>query len=239
MGPRIHFVPPRPSEDEIERTDAAPASTAEANCFLLDFDAATATAVLEILGRAGGVRPVPTTAAALFARDDLHRRGCVVSVLADDGEAWSLPRRLYQHPSPLAVVLLVRQPEIRVVVEASRSGAEDVVGWPFEAPHLPRAVEQACRTSARAEAGVALCLDARSRLSRLTPGEREVMHLLLTATANKNIAAKLDIAMRTVEARRKAVFAKLGTRSTAEIYVLLQHAERAWPTDDRRLAAGE
>jgi FixJ family two-component response regulator len=199
----------------------------DAVCLLLDLDSATADAIADAVGQTSGMRLIHTSREALFAGGDVNRCGCVLAV-SDESDSWSLPRRLYEHPSPLRVVFLALRTEIRAVVEASRNGADDVVAWPAEAQHLPRAIQRACAASGQSTADVERCLEARRRLSQLTSGERDVMHLMLDATANKNIAARLDIAMRTVEARRKEIFAKLGTRSSAQIFAMLQHAERSW-----------
>ena len=45
----------------------------------------------------------------------------------------------------------------------------------------------------------------------------EVLKLLTTGKANKVIASQLDVSLRTVEARRAAIFEKLGVDSVAEL----------------------
>lgn len=51
----------------------------------------------------------------------------------------------------------------------------------------------------------------------LTPREREVMDLLIEGRANKVIADRLGISIRTVEVHRARVLAKLGVRNAVEL----------------------
>ncbi len=59
----------------------------------------------------------------------------------------------------------------------------------------------------------------------LTPREREVMDLLVEGRANKVIADRLGISIRTVEVHRARVLSKLGVRNAVEL-VWRMHARR-------------
>ena len=87
---------------------------------------------------------------------------------------------------------------------------------------LPTAIESACALSLQRRQRLSETTAAQRRLAQLTDGEREVLQLMLHGKVNKNIASRLGIALRTVEARRKRVFTKMGTRSLAEIAAVLQ-----------------
>jgi DNA-binding NarL/FixJ family response regulator len=58
----------------------------------------------------------------------------------------------------------------------------------------------------------------------LTPREREVLQLILEGFPNKNIAADLQISMRTVENHRASIMKKTGSKSLA---ALVRFAMRA------------
>ena len=60
-------------------------------------------------------------------------------------------------------------------------------------------------------------LGADRRQGRLTPREREIVQLLAEGKTNKEVAAALDIAVKTVEAHRSNVMHKLGLHSLSEI----------------------
>ncbi|MPS27157.1 MAG: response regulator transcription factor [Alcaligenaceae bacterium] len=59
--------------------------------------------------------------------------------------------------------------------------------------------------------------DGRERGKALTQREREVMDLLVEGRANKVIADRLGISIRTVEVHRARVLSKLGVRNAVEL----------------------
>jgi FixJ family two-component response regulator len=62
-------------------------------------------------------------------------------------------------------------------------------------------------------------------LQRLTPREKEVLHLVAEGRSNKQMAAKLDLSVKTVEAHRARLMRKLGTRNMAELMKLALTAQ--------------
>ena len=55
----------------------------------------------------------------------------------------------------------------------------------------------------------------RKRLAELTPDERSVMEPIVNGMSNKQIAVKLDLGLRTVEARRRTILSKMNVDSIA------------------------
>ena len=55
------------------------------------------------------------------------------------------------------------------------------------------------------------------RLARLTPGERQVLRLLVAGESNKSIAAELKVSVRAIEVRRAKVMKKTRAESLAEL----------------------
>ena len=150
---------------------------------------------------------------------DLSKTGCVVAGASHLAEVMAA---LENASSPLMVVVLTQRPDTRMTVGAIRRGAAEVLEWPTESSHLPAALEQACAASLQKQQRMAESAAAQKRLAQLTDGERDVLQLMLNGKVNKNIASRLGIALRTVEARRKRVFTKLGTRSLGEIAAVMQ-----------------
>ena len=64
--------------------------------------------------------------------------------------------------------------------------------------------------------------DVERRLASLSAREAEVMALMLQGQLNKQIGDSLGIAMRTVEAHRSRVMAKMGARNIAELAGILR-----------------
>jgi DNA-binding CsgD family transcriptional regulator len=90
----------------------------------------------------------------------------------------------------------------------------------------------ALRCSARAEALAKMCGDARTPALRLaverlplTDREREIVMLLAKPMSNRDIAARLQLSVRTVESHIYNAMAKTGTTSRGELAGLLA---RGW-----------
>ncbi len=62
---------------------------------------------------------------------------------------------------------------------------------------------------------------AEERLSKLTPGEREVLNLILEGKMNKEIAAELGLSTRTIEDRRAKLMKKMDASCVAELVQLV------------------
>jgi FixJ family two-component response regulator len=74
------------------------------------------------------------------------------------------------------------------------------------------------------------------RLKSLTPREFDVLCYILGGQLNREIAAELDITVRTIKHHRGRVMEKLGVQSTAQLFpmVLRYIAWPAWPKFRRR-----
>jgi PAS domain S-box-containing protein len=59
-----------------------------------------------------------------------------------------------------------------------------------------------------------------SRMSSLSDREREVLRMVAGGSSNKQIAARLDLSIKTVEAHRSRLMKKLGARNMAELMQL-------------------
>jgi DNA-binding NarL/FixJ family response regulator len=82
---------------------------------------------------------------------------------------------------------------------------------------LPRLVERTSRERAARR-------DARDRLERLTPREREVLDLIRAGNGNHDIAAILYISPRTVETHIKHLLRKMGARSKLHAVAIASRA---------------
>jgi len=162
----------------------------------------------------------------LFGPDlDPMQAGCLVTRLdADSPHPAEVLDQLTEYNSALTVVFLTEKPVTKSIVEVMRKGAFDVLEWPLESDRLQDSIEQSLTASVEKQRKLTEAQAAQRRLADLTAGERDVLQLMLSGKVNKSIASRLGIALRTVEARRKRVFTKMGTRSLAEIAAVLNGA---------------
>lgn len=125
------------------------------------------------------------------------------------------------------VIFLTGHASVPVAVRTLKAGAFDFVEKPFNDNHIVdlASAARARHRAARAEAASREAIAA--RCAGLSGREDEVMRMMLQGMLNKQIAAELGIAMRTVEVHRGRVLAKLGVRNVAELAALLNGAERS------------
>jgi FixJ family two-component response regulator len=124
----------------------------------------------------------------------------------------------------LPIVFLTGHGDIPMSVRAIKAGAADFLTKPVEEAVLLAAVADAValhrQNLADVEAAEAIC----RRIASLTPREHEVMRCIITGAANKQIAAELGIAEKTVKIHRSRVMKKLEVASVAALLLACQQA---------------
>ncbi len=126
------------------------------------------------------------------------------------------------HRAP--VIFLTGHGDIGMAVEALKDGAFDFFEKPFNDNRLADRIVEALALSAERLRSARGSADVSARLARLSARERDVMALVLAGKRNKLIADALGISMRTVEAHRSSLFAKMGVRSAVELAGLTAQA---------------
>ena len=117
----------------------------------------------------------------------------------------------------LPVIVLTGHGDVEVAVRAMKAGAVDFVEKPYEKQSLVGALERAFeRLEARNFQDVMMD-EAKGRVERLTPRERDVLVGLVDGLTNKMIAESLDISPRTVEIHRANLMEKLDATSLSAV----------------------
>ena len=135
-------------------------------------------------------------------------------------------RRLREALPATRVLVLTMHQEDEYVLQAVRAGASGYLVKDSAASELLAAVRslhagrgyfgpQAARTLAEQLQHPERTLD--DPYGRLTPREREVLHLIAEGLTTKEIARRLDISTKTAENHRGHVLEKLDVRNTAEL----------------------
>ena len=109
-------------------------------------------------------------------------------------------------------------------IRAMKNGAVDFLQKPFNDGALLAAVAQALARSAAAQQVNCERTEVRSRIALLTPREFEALRYVIAGLLNKQIAAELGTALRTIKRQRGCVMEKLGVVSVAELTRLAQRA---------------
>lgn len=128
--------------------------------------------------------------------------------------------------SDVPVIFLTGHAEVPLAVEALKNGAFDFVEKPFNDNRLVGLVRNALDHHGQLGAIASDRAAIGARLASLSPRETEVLDLLIAGKMNKQIAAMLDLSVRTVEVHRASIFEKFGVRSAVELAGLLARLDR-------------
>ena len=104
-----------------------------------------------------------------------------------------------------------------------KAGAFDFLEKPIGEDVLLTAIARAVERSRKSKVDQAGLEELKKRYSRLTPRERQVFALVNSGLVNKQVAADLGTAERTIKAHRARVMEKMKAGSLAE---LVRMAER-------------
>jgi FixJ family two-component response regulator len=184
---------------------------------VVDDDEATRTAMARLL-RAEGFEVRTYASAREFLLTLPNQPGCVIlDVQMPDLNGLELQAHIAERDDPPPVIFLTGHAEIPDSVRAMRRGAIDFLTKPAPAGVLLDAVGRALAKDAADRAARDRTRALRERYDRLTEREREVFAHLISGQLNKQVAADLNIAERTIKLHRARIFDKLETDSMAEL----------------------
>lgn len=189
---------------------------------IVDDDPAVRRALGRLLGAHGHACEAWETAEAFLARQPSSAPGCaIVDLRLPGASGLDLQARLAGRADGLPVIFLTGRGDVATSVQAMKGGAVDFLTKPVEPAALLAAVEaalvraRAARDAREAETG------REARLARLTPREREVLDGVVEGRLNKQIAADLGIAEKTIKVHRARVMQKLEAKSLADLVRLV------------------
>ncbi|MCA9061074.1 MAG: response regulator transcription factor [Planctomycetaceae bacterium] len=125
----------------------------------------------------------------------------------------------------LSVIVMTAFAETDLTVRAIRSGAVTLLEKPFTNAKLWNAIRDALAEDRDTAADEARQRRIRAKLDMLTSGELDVLKLMLQGEANKGMATRLEMSVRTIETRRASVFEKMQVSSIAELVQLVMSVE--------------
>lgn len=165
---------------------------------------------------------VTFSSAAEFLEGYHHEPGCLVLDVAMPGmSGLELQRKLVHDKVTLPVVFVTGHGNIPMAVEAMQLGAINFLEKPVQEQALWDSIRRGLEQDAQNRRRRARRQRADERLTKLTPGEREVLNLILEGKLNKEIASELGLSTRTIEDRRAKLMKKMGASSLAELIQLV------------------
>ncbi|HYJ35901.1 MAG TPA: response regulator FixJ [Rhizomicrobium sp.] len=184
---------------------------------LIDDDEDVRRALAFLLGTAGLAVKVYESAILFLDSYNGSQTGCIVSDIRMPGmDGLQLLKRLKEMDVKLPVIVLTGHADVALAVEAMKAGAVDFIEKPFSDEVLLNAIQSALarRPSHLPRGNVE---QIRTRMTSLTPREREVLDGLLKGHPNKTIAYDLGLSPRTVEVHRANVMTKMAASSLSEL----------------------
>lgn len=187
--------------------------------FVVDDDASVRKALARAIQTAG--MSVSTFASAREFLD--HRApppglGCIVLDVRMPGlSGLDLQAELNARNIHTPIVFISGHGDIPMSVKAMKRGAVDFLTKPFKVTDLMAAIQEAMRKAAQLEASRAGQAEMQRRIDLLTPREREVLNLVVKGLLNKQIAAELGAAERTIKVHRGRVMQKMQVQSVAAL----------------------
>ncbi len=149
---------------------------------------------------------------------DPDRPGCLlIDVRMPGMSGLELLDRLAARGVHLPAIMISAYGDVPMVVRAMKSGATDFLEKPCRDHELWEAIQSALQRDAENRRRKNQRVLVGERLERLTPGEQEVLEMLVEGGSNKAIAAKLGLSVRTIEVRRAKIMRKMEADSLAEL----------------------
>jgi len=205
-------------------------SNVEQTVFIVDDDVAVRDALALLLGLKGYRTSIYSSAEDFLAAYRKEWRGCLVLDIKMAGmTGLDLQARLSEQGSGLPIVMVTGHGDASSARAALKAGAVDFLEKPLDDQQLVSAVATALEHDSKRRAEKMIGDETSSRLSRLTPRERQVMDLAAAGRHNREIGETLGISPRTVEVYKARLMEKLQARNLSELirFALTADRERA------------
>jgi FixJ family two-component response regulator len=177
-----------------------------------------------MLGAAGFEVVAFAAASEFLAAQNIERISCVVSDLRMPGvDGFAVQQALHAKLPHLSIVFITGHGDVPASVTAMKAGAVDFLEKPVKSDVLLDAINRAVARSRKLLAESTELEETKIRYQRLTARESEVFALVAAGLLNKQIAAELGAAEKTIKQHRGRVMNKMEAESVAE---LVRMAER-------------
>lgn len=196
------------------------------NVFIIDDDPAVRESLALLLEDEDFcVNAFPSAEAFLAGLDSVPPRSCaIVDIRMPGMDGMQLQRELGSRQRLLPLIFLTGHGDIPTSVRAVKAGAVDFLVKPVGATALLASIRAAVSEGERQYRLAEENECAASRLAALTERELDVMKLLVSGLANKEIARRLGISHRTVEIHKARVMQKTDSEHVLDLARLAEAA---------------
>lgn len=200
-------------------------SEPESVVYVVDDDPDVLKALERLLSSAGLSVATFLSAQSFLQRFDSRSAACLILDLAlKDSSGLDLQHTLADRASILPIIFLTGHGDITTSVRAMKHGASDFLTKPVDQTELLAAVETALARQQVLHRERAERERIMQRTGALTARERQVLEGIVAGRLNKQIAADLGTAEKTVKFHRGNLMRKLGVRTLTDLVKLAQRA---------------
>ena len=193
-------------------------SSPEPTVFLVEDEAALRRLLLRIFERSEIKAEAFASAEDFLAAFDPEWPGCLLLDLSLPGiSGLQLQQKLRDAHAGLPVIFLTGSADVGDATAGMRAGAFDLLEKPFDDAHLLNRVREALDLDRRQRAERAVWREIDECLASLSPREREVLELVVSGHASKEIARLVHVSPRTVEIHRARAMHKMKAGNLVEL----------------------
>jgi len=188
---------------------------------VIDDEESIRKALVRLLATAGLEAVAFSSAKEFLASAETEHVSCVISDLRmPDIDGLHLQSALAERMPHVGIVFVTGYADVPSSVSAMKSGAVDFLEKPVRREELLEAIARATRRSHSAKKEIREKNQLRQRYAELTRRERQVFALVSVGLLNKQIAAELGAAEKTVKQHRGVVMAKMNANSLADLVMM-------------------
>jgi two-component system response regulator FixJ len=146
------------------------------------------------------------------------RAGCLLLDVRMPGmSGLELQEQFIHQQIKIPIIIITGHGDVPMAVRAMKAGAVDFIEKPFNDELLLESIRNALTLDQEQRVMQSERAEIAARLAQLTPREHEVMEMVTSGKANKEIAIALGVSAKTVEAHRARVMEKMEATSLAEL----------------------
>lgn len=160
-----------------------------------------------------------------FLQDyDPDQAGCLIlDVRMPSMTGLELQEELARRDFAIPIIFISGHADVPDSSKAFRAGAVDYMEKPFDSETLLTRMQEAIQKDLSTRVQHAEKRRLKSRLSLLTPREREVYILIVKGLSNKEVAKQLNISNRTIDVHRSKIMEKMDAEDLSELTVMAMH----------------
>ncbi len=186
--------------------------------YVVEADAAVRGWLVQMLESTGLPAIAMASATELLACLPAVDPACLVAdMLLPDMTGLDLQAQLRDMGVILPIVFISAHADVPTAVKAMKAGAVDFLEKPLRAQEVLAAVHSALSRPEGRRVAQGASAEIQGLMARLSPREREVLGLIMAGLSNKEMARKLGLSPKTIEAHRAKLYTKMRADSLADL----------------------